>query len=170
MAAAITRTCSKCGEEKPLTEYYKRADRGTSDNPSYQRQCKKCRLVYIAKWQASPSGRPRKQQYSRNYAATPRAKTLQRAARYRKHYNSSFEAYSLQLTAQAGRCALCDRLPVAGEKHFSFDHDHVTGETRGVLCFSCNTGLGCFKDDPDLLRKALSYLRRWGWLGKEGAG
>ena len=43
---------------------------------------------------------------------------------------------------------------------FRSDHNHGTGEFRGFLCDSCNTGLGKFRDDPDLLARAIEYL---GW-------
>ena len=41
---------------------------------------------------------------------------------------------------------------------FRLDHNHGTGEFRGFLCDSCNTGLGKFRDDPDLLARAIDYL------------
>lgn len=63
--------------------------------------------------------------------------------------------------AQAGRCAVCEvqmlrtnRNPRAAH----IDHDHTTGKVRGLLCSSCNMGLGVFKDSPDLLRQAIKYL------------
>lgn len=50
-------------------------------------------------------------------------------------------------------CAIC-----GGVDRLCVDHDHATGEIRGVLCLNCNNGLGRFKDDPELLRKAIRYL------------
>lgn len=41
------------------------------------------------------------------------------------------------------------------------DHCHMTGQIRGTLCKKCNTALGAFKDDPELLEKALDYLNHW---------
>ena len=55
---------------------------------------------------------------------------------------------------QNGLCAICQQ-PVI-RPHV--DHCHTTGTIRGVLCRDCNIGLGNFKDDPELLRRAISYL------------
>ena len=41
---------------------------------------------------------------------------------------------------------------------FRWDHNHGTDEFRGFLCDSCNTSLGKFRDDPDLLARAIKYL------------
>ena len=54
-------------------------------------------------------------------------------------------------------CTICGDLPTNGKCH-SIDHDHKTGQIRGVLCSSCNLGLGKFKDDPQLLEFARIYL------------
>ena len=54
-------------------------------------------------------------------------------------------------------CDLCGRRPKGGCYK---DHDHLTRKHRGMLCPSCNTGLGLFHDDPELLRKAIRYVGR----------
>ena len=50
-------------------------------------------------------------------------------------------------------CQIC-----GGTNNLHRDHDHKTDEPRGYLCFSCNAGIGQFKDSPKLLRKAARYL------------
>lgn len=52
------------------------------------------------------------------------------------------------------------RCPLCGEdsRKWYLDHDWKTGEFRAWLCNSCNIGLGAFKDDTDLLKKAIDYL------------
>lgn len=60
------------------------------------------------------------------------------------------------LAAQGGGCAIC---VVKDATHV--DHDHVTGKVRALLCATCNTGLGMFSDNPDILSNAAGYLRRF---------
>lgn len=54
-------------------------------------------------------------------------------------------------------CAICGKPPRA---RLQIDHNHKTGKYRGLLCDNCNIGLGHFKDSPELLRKAIDYLKR----------
>lgn len=63
------------------------------------------------------------------------------------------------LDRQGGVCAICDS-PEAGGRWatFAVDHDHATGELRGLLCQPCNVGIGQFSDDPSRLRRAADYL------------
>ncbi|SRR6266404_8119337 len=56
------------------------------------------------------------------------------------------------------RCEICDQRP-EGNRGLHLDHCHDTGRFRGWLCFGCNTALGRLGDSPELLSKALAYLR-----------
>ena len=47
-------------------------------------------------------------------------------------------------------------------------HDHATGKVRALLCPGCNNGMGCFKDDPVRLQKAISYLTRHKLIQEQG--
>ena len=59
-----------------------------------------------------------------------------------------------------GLCDICNSgVPGFGRKNLSIDHDHKTGSVRGLLCQKCNIGLGNFNDSPDLLKKAINYLK-----------
>lgn len=59
--------------------------------------------------------------------------------------------------AQGGLCAICRRQSDHGIR-LSVDHDHSTGMIRGLLCRECNSGLGFFRDSPELLVRAIAYL------------
>lgn len=55
------------------------------------------------------------------------------------------------------QCGICGSA-LLKKRDVQVDHDHATGKARGILCRSCNTGLGHFKDSPSLLRRAATYL------------
>lgn len=56
---------------------------------------------------------------------------------------------------QRGLCALCREQDAQ-----QVDHDHASGHIRGVLCGGCNAGLGQFMEDPEIIRRAIDYLKR----------
>ena len=64
------------------------------------------------------------------------------------------------LAKQKGRCAICRRKvdPNWGARQTHLDHNHLTGKVRGILCGTCNVGLGMFKESPKNLRRAAKYL------------
>ena len=80
---------------------------------------------------------------------------IRRAFKLRK-YGISESQHSALRDTQKGVCAICGE-----QTKFRIDHDHSTGQVRGLLCHGCNAGLGFFKDDPERLRAAQSYLYRY---------
>lgn len=74
-------------------------------------------------------------------------------------YGMTPDDYDELISQQDHRCAVCGTMEwggKTGEPHV--DHDHKTGQVRGLLCASCNYGLGCFKDEVKRLRAAVDYL------------
>lgn len=67
---------------------------------------------------------------------------------------------------QAGRCAICEERLISASmsegraQTMCVDHDHETGELRGLLCSKCNRGIGLLCDAPVILRRAIEYLER----------
>jgi hypothetical protein len=82
---------------------------------------------------------------------------LTMAASYRRktRYGITQEQMEAVLLEQGGLCALCHKRPPV-----DVDHDHETGDFRGLLCRACNLGIGMFGDDPAKLRAAIDYLER----------
>ena len=67
------------------------------------------------------------------------------------------ELYAYLKRTQDNKCVICGMSPYGRE--LVIDHDHNTGVVRGLLCVTCNAGLGLFKDRVDLLEKAIHYLQ-----------
>lgn len=76
-------------------------------------------------------------------------------ARIRK-YGINPSDYAHLHMLQRGACAVCHEPAVFGD--LVVDHDHDTGEVRGLLCGRCNSGLGFLKDDRRIVRQAVTYL------------
>lgn len=77
----------------------------------------------------------------------------------RKLYGIGVEDYESLYRFQAGKCSICERRPTK-ERRLVVDHDHATGEVRGLLCGRCNLALGALEDRKDWLNRARSYLKK----------
>jgi hypothetical protein len=103
------------------------------------------------------------------YARAYRAANPERFKVYylKRNYGVSAEDYKDMLSSQGGVCAICAqpetaRDPKAGAaRAMAVDHCHTSGRVRALLCSSCNTGLGLFRDDPVRTMAATSYLLRY---------
>jgi len=77
-----------------------------------------------------------------------------------RKYGITLEQYDKMYKEQNGKCKICNTKDTGGSgTHFAIDHNHKTGEVRGLLCQLCNTGLGMFRDSEDLLISAIKYLK-----------
>lgn len=77
-----------------------------------------------------------------------------------KKYNLSKEEYNKLFYKQKGCCAICKKHQSEIKRKLAVDHCHETGRVRGLLCFTCNVGLGHFKDNENILQLAIAYLRK----------
>lgn len=72
-------------------------------------------------------------------------------------YGISHSEFCALLNKQGGVCAICRRIGWNGRGPH-IDHNHATGKIRGIICSSCNTGLGYIKDNPNIARAMADYL------------
>ena len=76
----------------------------------------------------------------------------------------TIERYREMQEIQQDKCAICNQEETRKSRkdgeptRLSVDHDHETGYVRELLCHDCNTGIGKFKDTPELLLAAADYL------------
>jgi Recombination endonuclease VII len=90
---------------------------------------------------------------------SPQRVATTRNSELKRRYGISLDEYNQLLKKQRGRCAICHTSkPNGKDSMFYVDHDHKTGAVRGLLCHSCNIGLGCLSDNPARLRAAADYL------------
>lgn len=76
-----------------------------------------------------------------------------------KRYGLTVEQYNQMFAEQGGVCAICGQQEVHEyRRRLSVDHNHETGEVRGLLCHACNTGLGKFGESAERLQRAVNYL------------
>jgi hypothetical protein len=127
-------TCETCGGQYDISKMRK----------DYRYMCKRCGNKKGNAWQ------------KQNTEASQHHK---RRHYYRNTYGITIEEFDALLASQEGTCAICRRKIMDPRGyHPHVDHDHITGKVRGVLCFSCNIGLGGFKDNAEFLRAAIDYL------------
>jgi len=132
LSPAGTKWCPDCQADVDLSVFVK--NRGTHDG--YGGYC-----------------RPHQNARARNSVEKNHVNT--RHHHLRRRYGIGAADVAAMVAQQGGACPICVR-PL-GQRHH-VDHDHVTGEVRAVLCFTCNGGLGNYGDDAVRLRRAAAYL------------
>lgn len=80
-------------------------------------------------------------------------KEWSRKAYLKRTYGITPEEYDDMNKSQNGGCAICSSV-----QRLAIDHDHATGNIRGLLCHNCNRGLGMFYDNKESLLNAMNYL------------
>jgi recombination endonuclease VII len=136
--AKVTRTCHTDGCEQML-------GRGSA-----QGMCSK----HYQQWWAAKN--PEK---LAAYRETGRAAGWSRKSHLMRNFGITAEQYTAMLQAQEGRCAICGSKFPGRFPSFHVDHDHKTGNIRGLLCNFCNLGLGSMRDNPEILERAAAYVR-----------
>lgn len=137
LSAAGNKRCSACGVLKPLDSFFVSSYRHDGRHV-YCRQC----------------------------CATKQAALAPHAAAYKRkrNYGLDEESYQKLLAEQNGVCFVCQKSEHRTRRGKTLplhvDHCHGSGTVRGLLCCDCNLGLGRFKSDKGLLRRAILYLER----------
>lgn len=141
----MTNRCSTCKQYKPVENFNK----NRSNKTGLHNQCRECQKL----WKPSPEA-----------LAISRQKT--REWNRKKVSGFTPEDFKNKLTEQEGKCAVCGTSD-SGPTDWHADHDHKTGQKRGVLCHKCNTGLGLFNDNTDTLERAIMYLNQYNSINNE---
>lgn len=137
-----TKTCNRCGETKPWGEFHMRRRPSGLRHPL--NNCAQC-------------------------FASRRRRRIEENPEAVKEYNerrmSRFRRLDIAAMGyEPHACEICGQF-FAGKGHAGahYDHNHGTTKARGWLCTGCNTGLGCLGDNPEILERAIEYLRTRGY-------
>lgn len=132
-------------------------------------RCKSCYMrEYMREYNKTPQAREQRnarrateagRQQRREYYESHRAAHINRMLKVTlKRWGLTILDYERMLHDQNGGCAICGANPTTMKMRLAVDHDHKTGKIRGLLCASCNRGIGLLKEQPDVLRAAAQYL------------
>jgi len=143
--------CIVCLQQLTLESFY--LDKSKKCGKSST--CKECSKKRTSLWQKNNPERHRAN-VTRYQRANP-----EKMQDYNRKYEFGIPLgeYDRMLVEQNGVCAIC-RQPLMHSRPLDVDHCHITRQIRGLLCWSCNRGLGFFKDNPTYLHNALSYLSK----------
>ncbi|MGW5850727.1 endonuclease VII domain-containing protein [Streptomyces sp. NPDC055254] len=139
--------CARCGEERPRAAFpIKR-----SNLDGLRRECRGERPH--AEWRRNATA---------SDGLSTRCEVCRaaegRAGHLRHSYDITEARRDEMIAAQGGPCRIRPKAPAV-----HVDHCHATGRVRGVPCFNCNSAIGKLGDDPDTLRRAISYLEGHAW-------
>jgi hypothetical protein len=165
--------CSCCKIEKPVTEFGNDSHRPDG----FRSECRQCNSKHRREYYAKNGDRCRsltREWRKRNPAKLKEYDKRHRGAYYQRNkpafkfraannslkrkYSLTFEEKAKRLATQQGACALCHK--TLSIERARVDHVHGSDPViiRGILCDSCNWGLGHFRDNPDRLRDAARYV------------
>ena len=128
-------TCCVCKENKPIEEFY---------NFSRSKHGKLYRCISCCRAYSKEHRKKRLKQNKNN--------------QLNWYYNITLDDYNKIFEDQKGCCAICGKHQSLLTKSLAVDHNHDTNKVRGLLCPSCNMGIGRFKENISFLIKAANYL------------
>ena len=157
--------CSRCGEVKSVSDFTIQKD-NHGRSKRYSSWCKSCMSEVNTARQMNNREKYNKEVRDHRKEYSPEKR---HAKHLRVKYGMTPDEYQAKFVSQGCVCAICERAETVlstavfnkAPKKLSVDHNHKTGEVRGLLCSNCNAAIGYFADDLSVLEKAILYLKRW---------
>ena len=135
----MTKHCSTCKQEKEISSFNK----NKSTKSGFHNQCRDCQKL----WKPTPDALAKSRKKTREWNRL-------------KLTGFTPNDFEKKLAEQNNKCAICGT-DNPGATNWHADHDHKTGQKRGILCQKCNTGLGLLQDDINILCSAIEYLNHY---------
>lgn len=129
-------------------------------------ECRLCRNNRIRKKNSEYNiDKEKFKKSKKRYYMSDKGKAQSRRQNLKKFFSITVQEYDKLNKIQNNLCKIClqpeTKINYRTGKinRLSIDHCHKTRKIRGLLCVTCNMGLGHFKDNPLLLQRALDYLK-----------
>lgn len=155
-----TKICKICQKEKLLSEFYK-------NGKYYRSYCRPCASKHANDYNKKHRSRIAKRQSEHRKNNPEKYKIKDRNGQLKK-YGLIPSDFDKMMELQKGLCAICGKPSIAknqyGMRLLDIDHNHNTGQVRGLLCTKCNTAIG--KLDVDTfgilnLEMAIKYINKY---------
>lgn len=144
-------------------EYYlKNKEKINKVNREYYKNNKERLLKLGLEWKKNNPDKRKKHVY--NWREKNPEKYLEHML---KRFNLTLDQYKNMLSEQSNVCKICMKPEIGIDprnnkiKRLSIDHNHNTGKVRGLLCQKCNTMIGFFNEDINILKNAIKYLEEY---------
>lgn len=162
----VLKTCKKCNLSLDNSNFYVRK------TGNLHAECKECYKKRIREYRKKNLEyvREKEKNYRKNdpekYKERDRKRSSNRKIKTKEYtlkrlYNLTLNEYYDILESQNNGCSICGAQKSKSKDFLCVDHDHTTGNVRGILCDNCNRGLGLFGDDPKNLLSAYYYLNKY---------
>lgn len=159
-------------------------DKNSASNKRSKERCKERIRSWRKEYNKRPDVKERNRQHDADRYPKERARRLKMAAKrmsdpvlrdqksaydrawnLRNKFGLSMEDFDALYERQGKGCAICGAAKTVGKRgHLHVDHDHISGNVRGLLCQRCNTALGLLGDQKSAVKKwtakALRYLEK----------
>jgi hypothetical protein len=150
------KTCIECNQKKSITDFRKRKN----SKDGYNHSCQPCQLEKDRNYYSQNSTKEKRQKSYLKSKNTGVIKQQHRNNHLKTMYGITQDDYNGMFDEQKGCCAICGKHQFEISRALSVDHDHNTGQIRGLLCHTCNSAIGKFYDNIDLLENAITYLKQ----------
>ncbi len=149
--------CKDCDSKKPVDQFYTGTNKG---KPCLSTYCKPCtRIRQKAYGERTYTKEERSEKHRQWRAKNPEAMKRHRLKKIADSYGIDLE--DVKRVSERTACDIC-----GSDYRLSVDHCHTTLKVRGLLCGKCNSALGFFKDDIEIMRKAIEYVQNEGLLDR----
>jgi hypothetical protein len=138
----MSQICRSCKKHLPFEKFSKQA----SCKSGYRKTCKDCHNQYVREvWYKKNS--------SKQIASSKKWKDNNKNRVLAQRYKCDLEI--IEKLLELGKCQICE-----SKENLHIDHCHSSGKVRGILCRSCNIGIGNFEENIERINSAISYLKK----------